>query len=240
MPDAMAIVWKEWREQFGGRGLRGKTGILLTVVVFGVVMPLQLGRAWTESPALLLVWSWVPMFMVSTVIADAVAGERERHTLETLLASPLSDRAIVFGKMAAAVGYAGGVTLASVVLSAITVAIARGRPASVLSSLPVTAVILGFGLAAAVLVAAIGTLISLRAATVRQATQLLNGAIMAVVLGPVVLLRALPPSIKASLAANPAWLATLPIVALFALVALDAGAVALLVARFQRSRLVAG
>ena len=240
MHDAMAIVWKEWREQFGGRGLRGKTGILLTVVVFGVVMPLQFGRAWTESSALLLVWSWVPLFMVSTVIADAVAGERERHTLDTLLASPLSDRAIVFGKMAAAIGYAGGVTLTSVVLSAITLGVARGRPAPVLSSLSVTAVVLGIGLAAAVLVAAIGTLISLRAATVRQATQLLAGAIMTVVLGPVVLLRALPPSVKAALIANPARLAMLPIVALLALVALDAGAVALLIGRFQRSRLVAG
>ncbi len=170
---AMAIVWKEWREQFGGRGLRGKMGLLLTVVVFGVVMPLQFGRAWTESPALLLVWSWVPMFMVSTVIADAVAGERERRTLETLLASPLSDRAILFGKMAAAIGYAGGVTLASVVLSMIALGIARRRPAPVQASLSVIAVLLGIGLAAAVLVAAIGTLISLRAATVRQAAQLL-------------------------------------------------------------------
>jgi len=169
-----------------------------------------------------------------------VAGERERHTLETLLASPLSDRAIVFGKTAAAIGYAGGVTLTSVVLSAITLGVARGRPAPIVSSLSVTAVVLGVGLAAAVLVAAIGTLISLRAATVRQATQLLAAAIMTVVLGPVVLLRALPPSIKAALIANPARLAMLPIVALLALVAMDAGAVALLIGRFQRSRLVTG
>ena len=44
----------------------------------------------------------IAMGTASTLIVDAVAGERERHTLETLLASPASDTGIIVGKMAAA------------------------------------------------------------------------------------------------------------------------------------------
>ena len=124
MTDAWAIIWKEWREMLGQRGLRGKSGLLLTIGVFGIALPLQAGRAWIESPVLLVTWSWVPMFLVSTVIADAFAGERERHTLETLLATRLSDRTILFGKMGAAIGYAAAITVASLVLGVLTVNVA--------------------------------------------------------------------------------------------------------------------
>ena len=41
------------------------------------------------------------------MIADGIPGERERHTLETLLASRLSDRSILLGKVMAAVPTAG-------------------------------------------------------------------------------------------------------------------------------------
>ncbi len=37
---------------------------------------------------------------------DAIAGERERHTLETLLAGPLSDKAILWAKTTAIIGVA--------------------------------------------------------------------------------------------------------------------------------------
>ena len=50
------------------------------------------------------------------MIPDSFAGERERHTLEPLLATPLSDRAILFGMISAAVGYGWGITLISMVI----------------------------------------------------------------------------------------------------------------------------
>lgn len=108
MADVLAVASKEWRELLGPRGFRGKSGIALILVAFGIILPLQTGRAWITAPSVVIAWSWVPMFLVSTVIADAIAGERERHTLETLLATRLSDNAILFGKIAAAIGYAGG------------------------------------------------------------------------------------------------------------------------------------
>ncbi len=45
MVDIRTIVWKEWREILRG-GSRGKVGLLLFVGVFGILLPLQMGRAW--------------------------------------------------------------------------------------------------------------------------------------------------------------------------------------------------
>lgn len=83
--DILTMMWKEWKEILNWGGRRGRLGIVLFVVVFGVALPWQMGRAWIASPIALAYWAWVPLFMVTTVTADAFAGERERHTLETLL-----------------------------------------------------------------------------------------------------------------------------------------------------------
>ena len=37
-----------------------------------------------------VMWMWFSLLLVINVVADSFAGERERHTLETLLASRLS------------------------------------------------------------------------------------------------------------------------------------------------------
>ena len=44
-------------------------------------------------------------FFIGPEVPDPLPRERERHTLETLLASRLSDRAILLGKIGAAVGF---------------------------------------------------------------------------------------------------------------------------------------
>ena len=72
------------------------------IAVFGVFLPLQNGASWVTSPITMVYWAWMPLMLVTGVIADSFAGERERHTLETLLASRLPDRAILLGKVAAA------------------------------------------------------------------------------------------------------------------------------------------
>ena len=236
--DAWAIIWKEWRELIGQRGIRGKTGILLNMAVFGVALPLQTGRAWIESPLLLAMWSWVPMFLVSTVIADAFAGERERHTLETLLASRLSDRSILFGKMGAAIGYAGLVTIASLLLGLVTVNVSLGRQGLIFFSPSVVTGMLIVGLLGAVFVAAGGTLISLRSATVRQAVQTLGGAIMVLLFGPMLAFKALPAAWKQQWHLDAVAMAQVAVVAVGVLAAIDVALVALTLARFKRARLI--
>src|SRR5258705_13563545 len=61
----------------------------------------------------------LPFMILQSIIVDSFAGERERHTLETLLASRLSDRAILLGKFGAAVPYGLAVGLIGAMVQAV-------------------------------------------------------------------------------------------------------------------------
>ena len=236
--DVLAVASKEWRELLGQRGFRGKAGIVLFLAAFGIILPLQTGRAWITSPGVAIAWSWVPMFLVSTVIADAFAGERERHTLETLLATRLSDNAILFGKIAAAIGYAGAMTIASLLLAGLAVNLATWPDGLVFYSPRMFLTMCALGAGGSIFVAAIGVLISLRAATVRQAQQALGGTVVVLLLLPLVAARLLPAEWKRSAMANvpAAW--QLAVAGIGMLLVLDIGAVAIAMHRFTRSRLI--
>lgn len=239
MADVLAVASKEWRELLGQRGFRGKAGIALFLVAFGIILPLQTGRAWITSPSVAIAWSWVPMFLVSTVIADAFAGERERHTLETLLATRLSDNGILFGKITAAIGYAGAMTIASLLLAEVAVNLSTWRDGLVLYSPRMFLTMGALGAGGSVFVAAIGVLISLRAATVRQAQQALSGTIVVLLLLPLVAVRLAPVEWKRSAIANAPAVWQLAVIGFGALLVLDIGAVAFAMQRFQRNRLIA-
>lgn len=240
MIDARAVAWKEWRELVGQRGLGGKQGIILMAATFGIMLPLMNGRVWITSPAIAIAWSWVPMFLVTTVIADAFAGERERHTLETLLASRLSNASILFGKMGAAIGYASALTVVCLMLGVLTVNLAYREQGLVLYTLPVVLTMCVLGLLGAVFVAAIGVLISLRAATVRQAQQTLGAVIIVLLLVPVGAIQVLPAAWTQNLHIDPEGAAQLAILGLVVFAALDAAVVALAMSRFKRARIFAG
>ena len=130
--DLWTVMWKEWKELFVQRGsMRG--GLLRLVIVIGVlgiVPPLQAGREWVDSPMVLAFAGWMPLLLVTSVVADSFAGERERHTLETLLASRLPDRAILFGKVGTAVSYGWGLTMVRTPWEKGMSAMARAGPKS--------------------------------------------------------------------------------------------------------------
>ena len=238
MSDAFSIVWKEWREVMGQRGLRGKSGILLNIAVFGGILPLQFGPEWITRPGSAIVWSWVPMYLVMTVITDAFAGERERHTLETLLATRLSDQSILFGKIMAAIAYAGTITIIALLLGVVTVNLMDNTDGVILYDSNTIVQMLVFGLLGALLVAAAGVLISLRSPTVRQAQQTLGGAIVLAMIIPFVAARLLPAEWKSVLTA-PVNAGLLGIGLLVLLAAIDAVLLYILVRRFNRSRILA-
>lgn len=238
MKEALAIARKEWLELVGRGGLQGAQGMLLFIAAFGVVMPLMNGRAWITSPVMAVAWAWVPMFLASTVISDAFAGERERHTLETLLASRLPESAILFGKLGAAVAYAAVLCGISLVAGVLTVNVAHRGEGFIFYRGSVIAAMAGLGLLGAVFVAAIGSIISLRASTVRQAQQTLGGLILVLFVLPIAAVRMMPSAWKADAAAAAtagAWAAT---VGVAALVLIDAALLAFARSRFTRSRLI--
>lgn len=204
MADVLTVMRKEWQEYvLAGSGLKGgRIGLVIMLLVFGVLLPAQNGPGWISSPAPLLAWAWVPLMLVSGVVADSFAGERERHTLETLLASRLPDEAILLGKVAAAAAYGWAFALLSAVLSIVSVNAFHweGRlllfPATTAVSIPI------FSLLTALLAATAGVLVSLRAPTARQASQMLSIAVMVVLFVPIFGIRALPEEMQATLAAS--------------------------------------
>ncbi len=245
--DILTVMWKERKELLTEREtLRGTLasflGPLIMMAIMGIVLPWQVGRAWVETPL-----SLAPALFVSLMFggstAGAIAGERERHTLETLLASRLPDEAILFGKVAIAVCFASASALGTVLLGLVTVNIAHWGGRLVLYPPTVVAADLLLSVLLATLSAAMGVFVSLRAATVRKAEQdmmaLLTIGSLVVAWTPVLVLRAIP-----GLEARSAeWLKTLNatqfvVSLLFVLVALDAAFLVAAMHRFQRARLI--
>ncbi|MBV8844172.1 MAG: ABC transporter permease [Bryobacterales bacterium] len=184
-PDFATVLWKEWKEillqrSAGGGGVRP----LLVVGVIGILIPLRLGPQRYFGPQPLVIMTLISMMSTSAVIADAFAGERERHTLETLLATRLPDRAILFGKMAACLGYGWLISIITIALGIITVNVANWNGQVLLYRDPASwlCLILAPPLVAGA-VASAGVFVSLHAATVRQAQQTLALAMVVIFVG---------------------------------------------------------
>ena len=242
--DILTVLWKEFKEIFLQRGsLRGGFfSVLLLLFVVGVFLPFQVGRAWVENPLFLITWSWLPLFLVMGVVADSVAGERERHTLETLLASRLPERAILFGKLGAAVLYAWGTTAAGMLLALATVNVTAHSGSLLLYPLPIAVGGLLLSLQGSLLMACLGILVSLRAETVRQAYQRLSAGFLILWFVPMLGLQFMPAEAKAGMiSALSDMEATSVILAVgLFLCVIDGVLLALLLSRFNRQRLVLG
>jgi len=191
--DIFTVAWKELREMltFGDSRGRSKMSLLVFLAIFGVVIPLQSGRDWVTSPVSAMVWAWMPYMWVYSVVADSFAGERERHTLEALLATRLSDRAILFGKLLAALAYGFTLTWSILLVSLVTINIAvRGGGLFLFSPL-MTIDALVFSILISGLSASIGVLVSLRASSVRQAQQWMSFGILVLFL-PIMFIQFIP------------------------------------------------
>ena len=136
-------------------------------------------------------WPFLAATMVSSLIADSVAGERERHTLETLLASRLSDSAILIGKIIAAVLYGVGFAVANLLIGLVAVNVAHRENGLILFGAQRFVVTIVLTILASLLMAGIGVFISLRASTVKQAQQAFGIAIIVLTMGPLLLFNAL-------------------------------------------------
>jgi len=182
--DVCVIARKEWKEYVTGQGLKGGLmNILVTVVVFGVFLPAQFGSTFVRSPMTLLFWSWVPAFLVIAAVADSFAGERERHTLETLLASRLSDRAILLGKLAAIVSYGWGLTIVCLGLGLVSINVIHRENGLLLPPLGLGIAVLVLSLLVAVVTAGSGAVLSVKAGSMRQVYQAMSVTWMLLIFG---------------------------------------------------------
>jgi ABC-2 type transport system permease protein len=236
------MVWKEWRE-FRDQLLslrRGGLSALILALILGVVAPVQLGPEWVESKLIIAYWPFLAATMVSSLIADSVAGERERHTLETLLASRLADSAILLGKIIAAVLYGLGFAVANLVIGLVAVNVAHGNGGLILFGARQLIATIAFTILASLLMAGIGVFISLRASTVKQAQQAFGIAIIVLTMGPLLLFNALEYETRTSVIARLSGLGEIRIYA-YVTAALTIASIIVIggaLARFKRGKLV--
>ena len=123
------VMRKELKEigSEGSGGRRGRLTPLVGVAVAGILFPLNFGTRYVQTDVMLVMGLMLPVLFVLPIVADTFAGERERHTLETLLATRLPDQAILFGKLGAIVVYAFVLTALSLAMGLTSVNIGTRR-----------------------------------------------------------------------------------------------------------------
>ncbi|HLW00705.1 MAG TPA: ABC transporter permease [Ktedonobacterales bacterium] len=234
MSDMFTIVWKEWKDSLFQGGWRAWIRPVLLIGILGVFEPLVGKLAWMElSPIELVVFLWFAFFVIISIVADSFAGERERHTLETLLASRMPDRSILFGKVLTVVLYGWGVMVIGLFLGALVDNLAHGQGQFVFYPVDMLLFTLLLSLLVGILGASAGILLSLRMSTVRQVQQMLTIGTLIVGFAVIGLLQLLPQSFFVSFTPDEIlWMAA-------GLVAvLDIVLLAFTLARFQRAKLI--
>ena len=239
MLDIWALYWKECKELYLQRN-RQLFSFSIVVVSLGGWLPYQIGRDWFGLPLVfMLLLTFVPAVFVITFVADSFAGERERHTLETLLATRLSDWSIVAGKVAALLTLPVAMTMALLVVSFVAANIRMQGVAWSFYPLDSLLITVFLSLLFSLLIIGIGILVSLRAATVRQAQQTLGTSIAVLStaatffgfqLGRLPFVQWLQKLSESEILIGVIGCATL----------LDAVLIFLILLRFQRSRLIEG
>jgi ABC-2 type transport system permease protein len=170
--EIITVMRKELREITGDRYARRGALVQSAVMILalGVLFPSSSPDAWVNaSPQPLVFFLLFPGIVAATVAADAFAGEQERKTLETLLATPLSDRGILFGKAAAAFSLGASVAVVALVVSMITLSVKLGTAFVLAPTMLLGA--LGAAMSSATLLTAASIHVSLRVPVARSAQQ---------------------------------------------------------------------
>jgi ABC-2 type transport system permease protein len=238
MKDITTMIWKEIKELLSLGGLMGNLIPLIFLTIGGVVYPLISWSSWVQLGSLT-----IPLILFLTyqrIIAsatDSFAGERERHTLETLLASRIPDRSILLGKVGTQVGYGWGMNFSLLLLGWLAINIVHWQGQLIFYPLDLLLLTFALGLVVNILAASAGVLVSLRSPTVRQAQQILTVGGLVVMFGFTFGLQELTNNLLPSLGIV---LSTTQLLALlFSLLAvIDIIVLALALVRFERSRLM--
>ena len=236
--DIATILWKEWRE-FGPRKSNPYVNWLsigVMLALSGIVLPIQMGSLFVKHGELLVgfnLFYGVLMAMITAV--DSFAGERERKTLETLLASRLPDKAILLGKMLFALLFMVALVACGCVLSLASVTIAQRQFPAAEPLVTLAFIIAGTGIA--VLVISVAVLISVRATSLQHAMQTIGWMISIPCILLMFLMRYLIPLLDGSKHYDTASLVR---IGLLLLLVLDFLAIEFVMSRFKRSRVFAG
>jgi hypothetical protein len=177
------IMKREWRRMpsliSGGGGIGATIANLLALLFVAGLLPLVMGVAFLE-PGPLIAFAALSVFFVASIVTGCFAGTSARRDLRELAASGAS--AISLGKAGAAALRGWSLGMAVVVVGVVTVNLTNWSGHALLPDRAVSGEALALSLAASVLVALGGALISLRATSTKRAQRNLKIAIVLAIL----------------------------------------------------------
>ena len=194
--DSLIVAEKELRELFASRSTRILAfQIAILGIIFGGFIPYSQGPYWIAETYLLgFHFVFVPFVVTFPFVTDCFAGERERKTLETLLATRLDEKALFLGKSLSVFAFSYIQVLMVVLMGMATInaywRIEAGGKGLFLYSPPALFALFGLSAAMVALATAIGVFVSLRAESVRAA-QRITGVINLAILLPLFFVLAL-------------------------------------------------
>jgi ABC-2 type transport system permease protein len=235
--DIRTIMWKESKSFLRVRGSKTRTVLtLLSPIFIAVWLPWDSGTDWTEGYLSLILAVIAPVIIAGITVPDSFAGEKERHTLPALLASRLPDRAILFGKMLFGVLVAWLAAFFMLFISLVVANISSWQGQFHFYNPSVFATDMLFSLLLALLTTSAGILISMRAQTAQEASQLLISMLMMPPLILGVLFTTMATRNRGMLDNLDGELVLL--IAALVLLVLNIGMLAAAMNRFQRAKLV--
>jgi len=187
--DILTVMWKESKGLLrynSSNRWKSVLTLITPIALFGIIFPIQFRDEWLTSYWSLAVAVVTPILLIASTISESFAGERERHTLETLLASRLPDQAILLGKLFMSVVFGWGMTLFLLLVSLGMINILEWNGSIQFYSMKMLWTNLAASLLISGLVANLGILISLRSPTVQNAAQM----VMLMLFMPLLLLQA--------------------------------------------------
>ena len=135
-------------------------GVLITLVfsgAIGIYEPAKMGLEWLHSPITVFFLALIiPLSIIGFISPDSFVGERRRHTLEPLLATPVSDQAILFGKIGIAVLLGWGTMLLNAILGLLTVNLSTRQEGILLYSSSTLSGVIVMGILISILLAVAG------------------------------------------------------------------------------------
>ena len=239
--DIATVIRKEWRELMNASGsgssTRGNVVIAAVMLVICAVLAALMPPEIMGSPVI-LAGTMIAYLVILASVSDSFPGERERHTLETLLASALPDEALLFGKVLTSVLY--GWSLVLVILITVLIgANVTNFPAvyplsTILNVLVATPLALLF-------VSTGGLLLCMRVPTVRAAQPRLTGAFLILSIAGILFTKFMPDEwarqTRTMMNSESGRLYAVFTQVVFFLV-LDLALLAFALVRFRRSRLI--
>jgi ABC-type Na+ efflux pump permease subunit len=171
---AHQVYWKELRLWIYPAGSISRQFLLqvLPAVLFLVVFVfffVSQGEGFEHGPYIPLIAALTGGSFGAALALDSFAGERERRTLETVLATPLTPRQLLWGKMLAqATVSAGGILVMGFVWLLVVLVVAPNALTRLVVLVSFPAIVVGGSIFALNLIL-IGNLASLRSPTVKAA-----------------------------------------------------------------------